>query len=78
MSRTRYIFMSSPYCSPVTPLSQRVHLHVIMAVNSGIDHPTSSKTDAHRYISMHAMRGIRGYLMDILNNTGYVSWFSSL
>ena len=75
--RTRYIVSASPYTSPVTPPEKNVHFHLIVAANPTISQPTISKTDARVYISAHAIRGIRGYLMDELVRNGIVSWYSS-
>ena len=75
--RTRYIVSASPYTSPATTPEKNVHLHRIVAADSTFSQPTISKTDARTYISAHAMRGIRGYLMDELISDGIVSWYSS-
>ena len=70
--RSRYVPSARPYDDKGTML------HVIVLANTELTQPTISKTAAREYISSHAMRGLRTYLMQELEGTGIVSWYSKL
>lgn len=53
-------------------------IHVIVLANNELEQPTISKTDARTYIRRHARRGLRAFLMDELEATGIVSWYSRM
>lgn len=68
----RYVPSARPYDDKGTML------HVIVLANVDLVQPTISKTAARTYISKHAMRGLRSFLMQELEATGIVSWYSKL
>ena len=70
--RNRYVPSARPHDDKGTML------HVIVLANTELVQPTISKTAARTYISKHAMRGLRGYLMNELETTGVVFWYSYL
>ena len=53
-------------------------LHVIVLANTELVQPTISKTAARSYISKHAMRGLRSFLMHELEANGAASWYSKM
>lgn len=52
-------------------------IHIIVLANTEFMQPTISKTAARTYISEHTMYGIRSFLMQKLEATGAVSWYSN-
>lgn len=70
--------MRSRYVPSARPYDNGTMLHVIVLANLELVQPTISKTAARDYISKHAMRGLRSYLMQELETTGIVSWYSKL
>ena len=70
--RNRYVPSAQPYDDNGTML------HVIVLANTKLLQPTICKTAARTYISKHAMRGLRAFLMQELEATGIVSWYSKL